>query len=146
MKRFQKGFTLLEILLVLAIIAILAAVVIVAINPTKQLNTTRDAQRASDISTIASGIGLGIVDGKTKPTVTATTEATAQDICKKAQVCTGGVILDTVTVDSLPQGVPFDPTASTTTTTGYKIYTTATESAYTIVATKSDGTTISITK
>ena len=52
MTRSHKGFTLLEILLVVAIISILAGIVIVAINPARQLGSTRDAQRKSDIGTI----------------------------------------------------------------------------------------------
>lgn len=47
-----KGFTLIEILLVVAAIGILAGIVILAINPTKQLADTRDAQRRSDIRAI----------------------------------------------------------------------------------------------
>jgi len=51
-----KGFTLLEILLVVGIISILAGIVILAINPTKQLGDTRNAQRRSDVLTILNAI------------------------------------------------------------------------------------------
>lgn len=50
--RAKDGFTLLEILLVVGIISILAGIVILAINPTKQLGDTRNAQRRSDVLTI----------------------------------------------------------------------------------------------
>jgi prepilin-type N-terminal cleavage/methylation domain-containing protein len=58
MKRINKqaGFTLLEILLVVGIIAILAGIVILAINPTKQLGDTRNAQRRSDVLTILNAV------------------------------------------------------------------------------------------
>jgi len=52
----KKGFTLLEILLVVGIISILAGIVILAINPTKQLGDTRNAQRRSDVLTILNAI------------------------------------------------------------------------------------------
>src|SRR3989344_6623338 len=51
-----KGFTLLEILLVVAAIAILAGVVIVAINPGKQLADTRNATRQTDVKTITDAV------------------------------------------------------------------------------------------
>jgi prepilin-type N-terminal cleavage/methylation domain-containing protein len=52
----KSGFTLLEILLVVGIIAILAGIVILAINPTKQLGDTRNAQRRSDVLTIMNAV------------------------------------------------------------------------------------------
>lgn len=59
MKRTQsraKGFTLLEILLVVGIISILAGIVILAVNPTRQLGDTRNAQRRSDVLTILNAV------------------------------------------------------------------------------------------
>ena len=53
---FKQGFTLLEILLVVGIISILAGIVILAINPTKQLGDTRNAQRRSDVLTILNAV------------------------------------------------------------------------------------------
>jgi prepilin-type N-terminal cleavage/methylation domain-containing protein len=52
----KNGFTLLEILLVVGIIAILAGIVIIAINPSKQLADTRNAQRKSDVLTILNAV------------------------------------------------------------------------------------------
>lgn len=52
----NHGFTLLEILLVVAAIAVLAGIVIVAINPSKQLASSRNAARQSDASAILNSI------------------------------------------------------------------------------------------
>ncbi|MBI2797739.1 prepilin-type N-terminal cleavage/methylation domain-containing protein [Candidatus Saccharibacteria bacterium] len=52
----HQGFTLIEVLLVVAIIAILAGIVILAVNPAKQLADTRNAQRRSDVNTLINAI------------------------------------------------------------------------------------------
>jgi type IV pilus assembly protein PilA len=70
----KRGFTLLEILLVVGIIAILAGIVILAINPTKQLGDARNAQRRSDVLTILNAIYQYSIDqnGVIPATITST--------------------------------------------------------------------------
>jgi len=52
----KKGFTLIEILIVVAIIAILASVVLVGLGPTQQAG--RDARRISDLHEVQNGLEL----------------------------------------------------------------------------------------
>jgi prepilin-type N-terminal cleavage/methylation domain-containing protein len=60
----EKGFTLIEILIVIGIIAILASVVIIAINPARQFAQARDSQRISNLNAILNAIGQRLADNK----------------------------------------------------------------------------------
>ena len=54
----KKGFTLLELLIVIGILAILATVLIAVINPAELLRRARDTQRLSDLDALRSAISL----------------------------------------------------------------------------------------
>lgn len=54
--RSRKGFTLIEVLIVVAIIAILASVVLVGLGPTRRLG--RDSRRISDLGQVQNGLEL----------------------------------------------------------------------------------------
>jgi len=52
----QKGFTLVELLIVIAIIVILAGVVLVAVNPVRRFAEARNSTRFSDVTSILNAI------------------------------------------------------------------------------------------
>jgi prepilin-type N-terminal cleavage/methylation domain-containing protein len=57
-KNKKSGFTLLELLIVIAIIAILSVALVIVLNPAETLKKSRDAQRISDLSTMKTAMGL----------------------------------------------------------------------------------------
>lgn len=108
-KTRQKGFTLIEVLLVIAILAILAVVVIVAINPSKQLMKSRDAQRSADVYSILSAVYQYTVDHESAfPEVLTTSNL---EICRTASVtCTDLYDLSVLTDNQeYLVSVPIDP-------------------------------------
>lgn len=50
MTAYKKGFTLVELLIVIAILGTLAVVVLIALNPVQQLARTRDSGRQSTVA------------------------------------------------------------------------------------------------
>jgi prepilin-type N-terminal cleavage/methylation domain-containing protein len=114
-----KGFTLIEILVVVALIAILAAVTFVAINPAKNFADTRNAQRSADVGQILNAItqytseqGKALADLGTVPTCPTTT---------KIGSGVGNVNAATLLVDAYIVGIPKDPSNGTDADTNYTI-------------------------
>ncbi len=60
----NKGFTLIEILVVMGIIAVLATIVLVAVNPARQFAQARDTQRSSNVNTLLNAIGQRTADNR----------------------------------------------------------------------------------
>lgn len=56
MKRLQKGFTMIELLIVIAVLGILAVAVLAAINPIEQINRGRDTGSRSDAEQLIGAI------------------------------------------------------------------------------------------
>ncbi len=54
----KRGFTLLELLIVIGILAILTAAVVIVLNPAQLLAQARDSQRLSDLASVQSAINL----------------------------------------------------------------------------------------
>lgn len=116
----RKGFTLIEILLVVAAIAILAGIVILAINPAKQLGDTRNAQRRADVNTILNAVYQYTIDNS--GTLPAGITTTATGVCKTGGTCTGLIDLSVLTAsEKYLTSIPYDPSTSTTNSTNYNI-------------------------
>jgi prepilin-type N-terminal cleavage/methylation domain-containing protein len=116
----QGGFTLLEVLLVVGIVAILAGIVILAINPSKNLADTRNAQRRVDVNTILNASYQYAIDNN--GSVPATITTTATDVCNTGGVCTGIIDLGVLALNGkYIVALPKDPTAATANSTGYQV-------------------------
>ena len=104
----SRGFTLIEILVVIGMIAILAAVVLIAINPLRQFAQARNAQRVSNVNTILNAIGNRIAENKGifvgDTTCTIALPATSTNIAK-----TGGYDLRACLVPTYTSEIPTDP-------------------------------------
>jgi prepilin-type N-terminal cleavage/methylation domain-containing protein len=114
----KRGFTLLEILLVIAAIGILAAIVIVAINPLRQLGQARNAGRASDIRTIQQSLEqYSLFTGAYPIGIT----EDFQEVCRTDAVsCTGLLDLSVLVPDYVAR-LPIDPQVSNPNGTGYEV-------------------------
>jgi type IV pilus assembly protein PilA len=148
-KTNEKGFTLLEVLLVVAIISILAGIVIIAINPGKQLGDSRNTQRQADVSTILNAVYQYSVDSS--GVLPAGITVTATEACATGSAsCTGLVDLSALTtaekyLTSLPKD-PQCPTNCAAAGVGYRILKSANGRITVSAPGAEQGKTISVTR
>jgi len=152
MQKQQKGFTLLEVLLVIALIAILAGIVIVAVNPGKQLADGRNTQRSSDVNTILNAVYQYVIDNNgTLPAIPTATCALVDtnEVCKLTATgtCADGVDLSVLTTNQkYLTGMPVDPNVSSTDGTGYYITKSANNRITVCAPSAENSATISVTR
>ncbi|HSW81451.1 MAG TPA: type II secretion system protein [Candidatus Saccharimonas sp.] len=147
--RRQAGFALIEVLLVIAIVFLLAGIVVIAINPSKNLGDTRNAQRQADVTTILNSVYQYSLDNNGAVPSSVTTTAT--EVCATgAASCAGLVDLSTVTTnEKYVVSIPKDPQCSTTCATngtGYKISKDANNHIIVTALAAENGKTISVTR
>ena len=128
----KKGFTLLELLIVIGILAILSTTVVLVINPAELLAKARDSQRISDLNTVKTAIAYYITEaGNPSIGVSATTYSHVANVLCTASLkgtSTSQAINGTgwipVNFGALAGGspisnLPVDPNASTASTGNY---------------------------
>lgn len=142
----KKGFTLLEILLVVASIAILAGIVIVAINPGKQLGDTRNSQRRADVNTILNAVYQYTIDND--GTIPSAITETVTEVCATgAPSCTSLIDLSVLTTDEkYLVTIPNEPQKTNANGAGYNISKSANGRVTVEAQFEEQGATISVTR
>ena len=128
----MAGFTLIELIIVIAIIAILAGAIFVAIDPARRLHESRNARRSNDISTILEALKTYQADheGDLLASVSSMTAGNYYQIgvdnsgcnrtCAGPTTQSACVDLSGIGSDYLAK-VPFDPKEGSEENTGYAI-------------------------
>lgn len=125
MGKKYKGFSLIEILVVVALIVILATITIVAINPAKNFRDTRNAQRSADVMQILNAVTQYTSEEGNSLSLLGTIPACPASGPGTGVIGTGGIDLGATLVDEYLVAIPTDPSTGTDADTGYTICQTA---------------------
>ena len=138
------GFTLVELMLVIAISAILLGIVIVAINPARQFSQANNSQRRTDINTILNAINQYQDDnrGSLPAFIPSTSTQQIGDSTGNCVITTCGATTTTAVCLNLSSALaptyivsmPYDPLQTNASSTRYAITKSATNNRLTITA------------
>lgn len=149
MQKSARGFTLIEVLLVIGLIAILAAIVIIAINPARQFAQARNTQRHSNVTAILNAVHQNMIDNNGNWTCSAGDIPTTTP---QKMASSGGYDICSCLVPTYIAEMPYDPVSGSYTScsnydTGYYIVQSSTTGRVTVSAPGAElGQTISITR
>jgi len=137
----RKGFTLIEILIVIGLIAVLAGVLIVALNPARQFQQARNAQRWNNIDTLMGAVISNLTDNRGTFTCGAGTLPATAKVMADATSLPAGYNIGPCLSPTYAVSLPYDPSASgakwnstTDYNLGYTIMQDATSGRITIAA------------
>lgn len=121
----QKGFTLVEMLIVVTILAVLVATVVAAINPAKVIAEARNARRWGDVNATMTGIYRYVIENSSNIKQISTQEmqlGSATDGCNNN--CPNA-LKECLDLSSTLKGflpiIPTDPLVGTSERTGYSV-------------------------
>ena len=129
----RRGFTLIELIIVIAVIAILAGAIFVAVDPARRLHEARNARRLSDVTTILDAVRKYQIDndGTHYTTVAAMNDGDYYLIGSASSAICSVDCADQTTEDTCVDlssigtnylaAVPYDPKTGTEALTGYMI-------------------------
>jgi len=111
-KKNWRGFTLLELLLVIAILAILGLIVVLLMNPVELMRQARDSNRLSDLSTIDRA--LSIMEADATPISFGQPFTVYISVPDMAATTTAGTNCSGMGLSNLPSGWSYHCAASST--------------------------------
>lgn len=142
MKKYQKGFTLIEILVVIGILAVLFAIVLIAINPARQFSQANNTKRRSDSTALLNAIHQYAADNK--GALPAGISQTTQNVgygTGRADICSALVTrylaalpVDPAVNNGTGYGDPITVCGTTDYDTGYTVVSSATDNRITVAA------------
>mgnify|MGYP001604542036 CR=1 FL=1 len=145
----QKGFTLIEILVVIGILAILFGIALVAINPARQFSQANNTSRRNAVLAILNAVHQYGADNKgALPAGITTTAQTIGNGLGEANICANLVTKYLAALPRDPSVTGGDITdCAATHTTGYQVIKSATDNRVTVSAPSAElSETISVTR
>ena len=114
----NKGFTLIEVIVVIALLAILAGIVLVAINPAQNSADARNVKRRADVLQILNAVNQHYVAKGTFPTGMPTVAQSPADL-KSGATPAGDICDGIVTTGNYIAALPFDTGGAYTSCSSY---------------------------